>query len=130
MYKLFIFLVLLPILVFSQNIDYDAEWQKMHDSKKAALEQFNEAKFGMFIHWGVYSVPAGIWQDEKIPGLGEWIFYHAQIPRATYKDMCRQFNPVKFDAVAWVKLAKEAGLTEDHVINTSLERIDKYLLKR
>ncbi|MBN1996170.1 alpha-L-fucosidase [candidate division KSB1 bacterium] len=85
-------------------------WQKMHDSKSDALEQFNEAKFGMFIHWGVYSLPAGIWNGRKIPGLGEWVFYHAQIPRGEYKQLCRQFNPVHFDAEAWVKLAQTAGM--------------------
>ncbi len=86
------------------------DWQAMHATKSQALEQFNDYKFGMFIHWGVYSMPAGIWNGEKIPGLGEWIFYHAQIPRAEYKQLCSQFNPVKFDAKAWVKLAKDAGM--------------------
>jgi alpha-L-fucosidase len=90
--------------------EYAGEWQKMHASKQASLERFNDAKFGMFIHWGAYAVPAGIWKGEKIGGLGEWIFYHAQIPRAEYKQMCQQFNPVKFDADVWVKLAKAAGM--------------------
>jgi len=92
------------------GVNFAEEWQKMHASKEASLENFNRAKFGMFIHWGAYSVPAGIWQDEKIKGLGEWIFYHAQIPRETYKEMCGQFNPEKFDADAWVRLAKAAGM--------------------
>jgi alpha-L-fucosidase len=94
----------------AQTPDYAAQWQKMHASKQTALERFNDAKFGMFIHWGAYAVPAGIWEGEKIPGLGEWIFYHAKIPRGVYKQMCRKFNPVKFDADAWVKLAKTAGM--------------------
>jgi len=96
--------------VFAQTSEYAEQWQKMHASKWAALGRFNEAKFGMFIHWGAYAHPAGIWKGEKIPGLGEWVFYHAKIPRAEYKQMCREFNPVKFDADAWVKLAKTAGM--------------------
>ena len=64
----------------------------------------------MFIHWGVYSLPAGIWKGEKIKGLGEWVMYHAQIPREEYKEMCSRFNPVKFDAEKWVKAAKMAGM--------------------
>ena len=89
---------------------YQQQWTIMHDSKSAALEQFNDAKFGMFIHWGVYALPAGIWKGEKIPGLGEWIFYHARIPRTEYKQLCSRFYPDKFDAEAWVNLAKKAGM--------------------
>lgn len=86
------------------------QWQSMHASKKGQLEQFNETKFGIFIHWGVYSVPAGIWKGEKIGGLGEWVFYHAQIPREEYKSLPSQFNPVNFDAKEWVQIAKDAGM--------------------
>ncbi len=86
------------------------EWNKMHESKTKALEKFNEAKFGMFIHWGAYALPAGIWNDKKIPGLGEWVMFHAQIPRDEYKKMCSRFNPVKFNAEEWVKAAKMAGM--------------------
>ena len=103
----------LLIPMFSQAQKKDAitqEWNKMHQSKGSALKEFNEAKFGMFIHWGVYSQPAGIWKGEKIKGLGEWIMYHAQIPREEYKNMCRSFNPVKFNAEEWVKAAKMAGM--------------------
>ena len=96
---------------FSQNKDIQGkEWDKMHQSKKRALQDFNEAKFGMFIHWGAYSMPAGIWKGEKIKGLGEWIMYHAQIPGEEYKEMCSRFNPVKFNAEEWVKAAKMAGM--------------------
>ncbi len=95
----------------SQKRDADTQkWDEMHQSKEQALKEFNDAKFGMFIHWGVYSLPAGIWNGEKVKGLGEWIFYHAQIPREEYKQMCSRFNPVKFNAEEWVKAAKMAGM--------------------
>lgn len=108
-----VFCMILTIFVFSQTKEKDAivqEWDKMHQSKGKALKEFNESKFGMFIHWGVYSLPAGIWKGEKIKGLGEWIMYHAQIPREEYKNLCMSFNPVKFNAEEWVKAAKMAGM--------------------
>jgi len=64
----------------------------------------------MFIHWGVYSVPAGVYQGKQIPGIGEWIMFNAKIPVAEYKQFARQFNPVRYDPEQWVLLAKEAGM--------------------
>jgi alpha-L-fucosidase len=64
----------------------------------------------MFIHWGLYAVPAGVWKDRKIPGIGEWIMASANIPVAEYAPLAKQFNPVKFDAARWVSIAKNAGM--------------------
>ena len=71
---------------------------------------WREARFGMFIHWGLYAVPAGIWKGQSIPGIGEWIMYSAKIPAQEYRKLAEQFNPFKFDAAAWVRLAKETGM--------------------
>lgn len=73
------------------------------------LNWFRAAKFGMFIHWGLYAIPAGTWHGQQIPGIGEWIMYRARIPVAKYEQLARQFNPVKFDAAEWVSLARRAG---------------------
>lgn len=83
------------------------ETQEQRDKRMA---WWREARFGMFIHWGVYSVPAGVWDGKEVPGIGEWIMHHAKIPVAEYARLATQFNPAKFDAEAWVKLAKEAGM--------------------
>ncbi len=97
--------------LFAQDGDFVAqEWKRMNDSKDAEYEEYNDAKFGMFIHWGAYSELGGIWQGEQIEGLGEWIMYHAQIPRDEYRTVCEKFNPSGFNAEAWVKLAKDAGM--------------------
>jgi alpha-L-fucosidase len=58
----------------------------------------------------VYSVPAGTYKDQRIGGIGEWIMNRGKIPVAEYKAFARQFNPVKYDPDAWVRLAKEAGM--------------------
>lgn len=78
--------------------------------RDARMAWWREARFGMFIHWGLYSVPAGIWKGKEIPGIGEWIMLHAKIPVAEYAALAKQFNPVKFNAEEWVLLAKEAGM--------------------
>lgn len=74
------------------------------------MQWWKDAKFGMFIHWGVYSVPAGTYEGKQVKGIGEWIMNTAKIPVATYRQYSRQFNPVKYNAEAWVKMAKAAGM--------------------
>ena len=81
------------------------------------LDWWRAAKFGMFIHWGVYAIPAGVWQGEHIPGIGEWIMLRAEIPIAEYEQLAQQFNPVKYDADEIVKLAKAAG--QRYIVLTS-----------
>lgn len=108
-----LFTLSLTMQGFSQATEKDElqkEWERMHESKAEALENFNESKFGMFITWGVYSLPAGVWKGEKIRGLGEWIMHAAKIPRDDYIAMCSGFNPLKFNAEQWVKTAKMAGM--------------------
>src|SRR6185369_6692265 len=78
--------------------------------REKRLAWFRDAHFGMFIHWGVYSVPAGEWKGKPIAGLGEWIMNRAKIPVTEYEQLAPQFNPVKFDAEAWVKMAQDAGM--------------------
>jgi alpha-L-fucosidase len=85
--------------------------------RDARMRWWREARFGMFIHWGVYSVPAGVYHERNIPGIGEWIMNHAKIPVAEYRQFARQFNPVKFNADDWVRTARDAGMK--YIIITS-----------
>ena len=84
--------------------------QETPEQRDARMEWWREARFGMFIHWGVYSVPAGTYKGEQIGGIGEWIMHHAKIPVGEYREYARQFNPVKYDPEAWVKMAQDAGM--------------------
>lgn len=81
------------------------ETPKQHDARMA---WWRDAKFGMFIHWGVYSVPAGTWDGKT--DYAEWIMESAHIPVSRYEQFAKEFDPVKFDAKAWVKTAKDAGM--------------------
>ena len=79
-------------------------------SKPDKMDWWKEAKFGLFIHWGVYSVPAGVYDGKDIDGIGEWIMNRGKIPTARYQAYAKQFNPVKYNPEAWVKMAKDAGM--------------------
>jgi len=72
------------------------------------MEWFRQAKFGMFIHWGVYAVPAGKWKGKD--SHGEWIQLTGKIPNKEYEEFPKQFNPVKFDGKEWAGIAKQAGM--------------------
>lgn len=84
-----------------------------HETKEerdARMAWWRDARFGMFIHWGIYAVPAGTYKGEQIPHIGEWIMLRGEIPISDYKAFAETFNPVEYDPEAWAKLAKEAGM--------------------
>ena len=76
--------------------------------RDARMAWFNEAKFGMFIHWGLYAVPAG--EHAGKTGYGEWFVEETKMPMSEYERFAAQFNPTNFDARAWVRIAKDAGM--------------------
>lgn len=80
------------------------------DEKAKRLEWFRDAKFGMFIHWGVYSHLAGEWKGTLINRIGEQIMRFCEIPIKEYEMVAREFNPLHFNAEDWVLLAKNAGM--------------------
>jgi alpha-L-fucosidase len=101
----------LSISAIAQNVE-GTSGSNPNDPK---LKWWKEAKFGMFIHWGLYAVPAGKWGDKT--NYGEWLMHNAKIPRAEYAALAKQFNPTLFNAEEWVKIAKSAG--QKYMIITS-----------
>lgn len=75
--------------------------QETPAQRDARMKWWREAKFGMFIHWGVYAVPAR---------NGEWVMHKEKIPVATYREFAKEFNPIRYDPAAWARLAKDAGM--------------------
>jgi alpha-L-fucosidase len=76
--------------------------------REARMKWWTEARFGMFIHWGLYSIPAGEWKGST--NHAEWIRTTARIPLDEYDKFVPQFNPVKFNAAEYVRMAKNAGM--------------------
>jgi len=87
-------------------------WQKAYGaSHNERMKWWREARFGMFIHWGVYSVPAGMWNGTNVARSGsEWIMNRGKIAMADYQKLPAQFDPEKFNAEEWVSIAKNAGM--------------------
>jgi alpha-L-fucosidase len=96
--------------IFFAGASRSARTQPEDAARRDRLSWFHEAKYGLFIHWGLYAIPAGEWKGKRIPGIGEWIMNRARIPVREYEQLAGRFNPVKFDAAAWVQLAKDAGM--------------------
>jgi alpha-L-fucosidase len=70
-------------------------------TREQRIQWWREARFGMFIHWGLYSIPAGVWKDKvHATGYSEWIMFGEKIPANEYERLAGRFNPVKFDAQA------------------------------
>jgi len=99
--------------------------------EKQIPEWFSDGKFGLFIHWGPYSVLGGEWNGNRIQqgDIAEWIMQRFEIPVKDYREVAASFNPQMFDAEEWVALAKSTGMkyiiiTTKHQFTRLLELIN------
>ena len=97
----------------TNNPAYEMWQQDYGPTHDARMKWWRDARFGMFIHWGVYSVPAGVWAGTNVTRHGaEWIMNGTagRISMADYEKFPAQFDPEKFNAEQWVQIAKDAGM--------------------
>lgn len=80
---------------------------KNHDQR---IEWWRDARFGMFVHWGIYSLAGGEWKGKKVGGYAEHLMRKEKISRKAYLELASRFNPVKFDADQWITAARRAGM--------------------
>ncbi len=100
----------LVLLLASCGVVVVAQPLETKEQRDLRMRWWRDARFGMFIHWGLYAVPAGEYKGQRSERIGEWIMEWANIPRADYQKFGAQFNPVKFNAKQWVSIAKNAGM--------------------
>ena len=107
-------ILVLLLAAITLSSAYSQETIKITKESKEEFDQrmewWRNAKFGMFIHWGAYSVPAGRYHGKKIKGVSEWIMITSQVQVSEYEEYAKQFNPKKFNAEQWVKLIKDSGM--------------------
>lgn len=106
--KLLILLLLLTVSATAQQkLQYGAQYTGKRTD--AAMNKWRSNRFGQFIHWGLYAIPGGVWNGKTYNYAAEFLKSSAKIPTSTWDSLMYQFNPVKFNAKEWAKMAKKMG---------------------
>jgi len=100
--------------IAQENLMVNASPTMQQEKEKIAQDQkvkwFRDAKFGMFIHWGLFAEQAGIYNEKRYYGISEWVQARAKIPALEYEKYAMNFNPTEFNAEEWVAIAKSSGI--------------------
>lgn len=105
-FKLYILFILSSLLI----IPCSAQSNQAEKERNARIEWFRDARFGMFIHWGLYSAAAGEWNGVTTPAIGEWIQNTLKIPNKDYETLASKFTLENYNPEKWVLMAKNAGV--------------------
>jgi alpha-L-fucosidase len=104
-------MAIIAISLFSFSLGAQTmPWGEERNDFDQRMEWWEDSRFGMFIHWGLYAIPGGIWNNTKYNSCVEWIQNYAGIKPAEYEKLLEQWNPVNYDASQWVSAAKDAGM--------------------
>lgn len=90
------------------QLKYGAD--RLGKRQDAAMQRFRANRLGQFIHWGLYAIPGGFWNGKEYKGAAEWLKSWANVPSDEWLKLMDQWNPTKFDAKAWAKMAKQMGV--------------------
>ncbi|HVW61100.1 MAG TPA: alpha-L-fucosidase [Puia sp.] len=108
-----VLLVFFAVMVNAQTAERKLLKYGAHQFGKrtdTAMGKWRTNRFGQFIHWGLYAIPGGIWQGKTYPGAAEFLKSSAHVSTATWDSLMYSFNPVKFDAREWARVAKQMGV--------------------
>lgn len=98
--KIKIFIICLMIMIAMGNVTGQEQSKEMYNERDKRTEWFRDARFGMFIHWGIYAIPS----------RGEWVKFHENMTDEAYRKYFENFDPVDYNPAEWAKLAKQAGM--------------------
>ncbi len=105
-----IFALLLCVFASQVSFAQTPFRQESKADRDARMQWWREARFGMFIHWGLYAVPGGVYEDRHTSGLGEWIMSGLRLTDEQNQAFAKEFNPHEYDPAEWVRIAKDAGM--------------------
>lgn len=110
--RLFIFTVLFTISssAFSQGIEVKYGPLSMEKRTDDAMNKWRQNRFGQFIHWGLYAIPAGEWKGTIYKGAAEWLPIWADVPSTEWDQLQYDFNPKNYDPLEWAIMAKNMGV--------------------
>jgi alpha-L-fucosidase len=108
--KKFLFAFIASMFLYQISFSQPVQPKGKDTTHESRMQWWRDARFGMFIHWGVYAVPAGTYKGQRINRIGEWIMNRGKIPVAEYQEFAKQFNPVLYNPDEWVRMAKDGGM--------------------
>lgn len=110
---LLLLLTTVGALTFAQNAkkEIPLKYGATNEGKRQdpAMRKFRDNRLGAFIHWGLYAIPGGEWNGKVYRGAAEWLKSWAKVPADEWLKLMDQWNPTKFDAKKWARMAKEMG---------------------